>query len=269
MQRPMQSVRSVVLILISMSILWIQGCSKQPDLITDFEADKSVVKATLPDFSRYTNTKEKKAEFFAFMERLTHEANREIMVERNALKAIKEFGEYDKMTPENAAFLARLAKKYRLDDITPTAKQVERLLVRVAPVAPSLAMAQAANESAWGTSRFAKKGNNLFGQWCFSKGCGIVPESRAEDASHEVAAFKTPYQSVRSYMLNINRHDAYRQLRRIRAEAMQKQGFASGTALAGGLESYSERGQEYIDEVRSMIRFNKLGRFDHPEPVGS
>ena len=106
-------------------------------------------------------------------------------------------------------------------------------------------------------------------QWCFIKGCGIVPEQRAGDAFHEVASFKSPYASVRSYMLNINRHDAYQELRRIRAEALKNKGFASGTVVAGGLESYSERGHEYIDEVRSMIRFNKLGKYDQPDTSDS
>ncbi len=262
-------VRTICLYGLVIAAFLFSGCSNQPDVATDFTVDKTISKEKLPDFSSYTNVKEKKQAFFSFIERLADEANREIMAERSALLAIKEYGKYDELDDKANEFLQTLATKYRLEDVKETSKLVERLLVRVAPVPPSLAMAQAANESAWGTSRFAVKGNNLFGQWCFSKGCGIVPEQRAGDAFHEVASFKSPYASVRSYMLNINRHDAYRELRRIRSEAMKNKGFASGTVVAGGLESYSERGHEYIDEVRSMIRFNKLGKYDQPETSDS
>ena len=262
-------VRTICLTGMFMTAALFSGCTNHPDVTTDFTVDKAISKEKLPDFSSYSNVKEKKKAFFAFIERLADEANREIKAERSALLAIREFGQYDELDDSATEFLQKLATKYRLEDVEDTGRLVERLLVRVAPVPPSLAMAQAANESAWGTSRFAVKGNNLFGQWCFSKGCGIVPEQRAGDAFHEVASFKSPYASVRSYMLNIHRHDAYQELRRIRAEALKNKGFASGTVVAGGLESYSERGHEYIDEVRSMIRFNKLGKYDQPDTSDS
>jgi len=247
-------------------LFMLTGCDRQENLTTDFEADRSVSKADLPDFSEYSNVSEKKSEFFSFIKRMVDEANREIMVERDALKTLRDGGNLSELDEEAQNFLQRMSKKYRVEN-EDTGTLIKRLLNRAAPVPPSLAMAQAANESAWGTSRFAVKGNNLFGQWCFSKGCGIVPGQRPEDAGHEVATYSSPYQSVRSYMLNINRHDAYQELRRIRAEELKQKGYSTGLTLAGGLERYSERGHEYVDELRSMIRYNKLSKYDQPEPV--
>ena len=129
-------------------------------------------------------------------------------------------------------------------------------------IPPSLILAQAANESAWGTSRFATKGNNLFGQWCFSKGCGLVPRGRAEGASHEVAKFSSPYRSVRAYIQNLNRHPTYQLLRDVRLEDRRDNAPLSGLELAEGLLGYSERGEEYIEEIRAMIHYNNLEFYD-------
>jgi len=84
-------------------------------------------------------------------------------------------------------------------------------------IPPSLALAQAANESAWGTSRFARQAHNYYGQWCFEKGCGIVPDRRDANKSHEVAAFDSPRESVARYLHNLNSNSAYKSLRDIRS----------------------------------------------------
>ena len=143
-----------------------------------------------------------------------------------------------------------------------TPAEWETLLRRVDVVPPSLALAQAANESAWGTSRFARDGNNYFGQWCFEQGCGLVPKRRDEGRAHEVATFSSPVESVERYMANLNTHDAYRPLRERREQLRESEAPITGIQLAAGLEKYSERGEEYIAELRSMIRFNNLGAYD-------
>lgn len=132
-----------------------------------------------------------------------------------------------------------------------------RLLRRVDVIPVKLVLAQAANESAWGTSRFAREGNNLFGQWCFTKGCGMVPIRRAEGASHEVALFTTPAASVRAYMLNLNSGGAYEHFRKIRIGLKRMNKPQSAIVLAAGLEKYSERGRDYVRSIRDMIRGNE------------
>jgi Bax protein len=123
-------------------------------------------------------------------------------------------------------------------------------------------MAQSANESAWGTSRFARKGNNFFGQWCFRKGCGLVPKQRDANKTHEVAAFDSPEESVKMYIRNLNSNSAYKSLRDLRAKLRRANKPVTGHALAAGLKHYSERGLEYVKELREMISFNKLARYD-------
>ena len=116
---------------------------------------------------------------------------------------------------------------------------------------------QAANESAWGTSRFARIGLNFFGQWCYKKGCGMVPRRRNSEAEHEVAAFKSVRAAVSSYFKNINTHNAYKELRTIREDLRAQQKPILATKLTYGLMSYSERGEAYIEELNTMINQNR------------
>lgn len=132
-----------------------------------------------------------------------------------------------------------------------------RLLGKVDAVPVTLTLAQAANESSWGQSRFAQEGNNLFGEWCFKPGCGIVPQQRPEGEIYEVQSFSTVNHSVRSYIHNINTHNAYRELRAIRAQARASDRDPTGVELAAGLIRYSERGEAYVEEIRATIRRNR------------
>ncbi len=216
-------------------------------------------RADLPDFSSYSDTTEKKAAFFSFLYPRIVLANSRILIERDYLQSLTD---KDELSKSELTWLENQAERLRVDEEPGSADMFRRLENRLDVIPPSLIMAQAANESAWGTSRFARRGNNLFGQWCFSKGCGIVPQSRVEGASHEVADFDSPYLSVRSYIQNLNRHPAYQKLRDVRLKARSTGDNASGSSLAAGLLDYSERGEEYVKEIRSMIRYNNLTYYD-------
>lgn len=137
------------------------------------------------------------------------------------------------------------------------------LLRRVDIIPTSLALAQAAMESAWGTSRFAREVNNYFGQWCFKKGCGVVPDNRKEGARHEVADFDSPKESVASYFRNLNSYYAYKPFRELRARLRAENKPITGVALADGLTLYSERRANYIEELRFFMRQNQLLRIDN------
>ena len=218
------------------------------------------LKAPLPDFSHIYNTQEKKQQFFGYLIPIITSVNKSVIHEREKIITLNN---KETLTLDDDKHLKLLAKKYRVDarkgfDST----FFTSLLNKVDRIPPSLVLAQAANESAWGTSRFAIKGNNLFGQWCFSKGCGLVPEHRNDDAIHEVAKFDSVFDSVKSYVLNLNRHAEYNQLRTIRNEIRQTENPINGIELANGLEGYSERGLEYVNEIQSMIRFNNLSSLD-------
>ena len=213
----------------------------------------------LPDFRGYADVTEKKAAFFSYLYSRTVLVNSRILLQRQHLLDLKN---QDVLTEEDTAWLAAQAERLRVDEEPGSDEMFDKLLRRLDTIPPSLVLAQAANESAWGTSRFARQGNNLFGQWCFSRGCGLVPRSRPEGASHEVARFRSAYHSVRAYVQNLNRHPAYHELRVLRQNAHQKGDYPTGSELAAGLSDYSERGQEYIRELRSMIRYNNLLWYD-------
>ncbi|MHA1108937.1 MAG: glucosaminidase domain-containing protein [Alphaproteobacteria bacterium] len=136
------------------------------------------------------------------------------------------------------------------------------LLRRVDIIPPSLALAQSAEESGWGTSRFAQKGNALFGQRTFKKNKGIVPKRRAKGETYRVRAFDHLIDGVKSYAHNLNTHAAYRKFRAARSR-LQRDGKAlNGYRLAETLTAYSERGAAYIKTLKSLIRVNGFGEFD-------
>lgn len=215
--------------------------------------------ADLPDFGSYQDVNEKKDAFFSFLYPRIVLANSRILIERQYLETLSR---KDALSDAEIAWLGEQSQRLRVDAEPGSDEMFQRLRARLDVIPPSLILAQAANESAWGTSRFALKGNNLFGQWCFSQGCGMVPQSRGEDKTHEVASFASPYHSITGYIQNLNRHPSYQLVRDLRREARDNGRFASGAALAAGLVSYSERGEEYISEIRSMISFNNLTQFD-------
>lgn len=218
------------------------------------------ITAALPNFASIQNTQEKKQQFFSYLMPIVKQVNQQVLAERDKITKLKQ---KSPLTKKDKAYLENMAKKYRVKAELADSTQFFKLLLRkVDQIPPSLVLAQAANESAWGTSRFAIKGNNLFGQWCFSKGCGLVPSQRDGGASHEVAKFDSVYQSVESYILNLNRHAEYSQLRAIRLQLRDNNKTIKGIQLADGLSGYSERGQDYVHEIQSMIRFNNLSLLD-------
>ncbi|MGB0662490.1 MAG: glucosaminidase domain-containing protein [Pontibacterium sp.] len=215
---------------------------------------------SLPKFASFTDVKEKKAAFFNYLKPMVEKENARILAVRAVVSSLKS---KSSLSEKESAFLAEVAKKYKLDEVTDwTPKAFDSLLTRVDKVPVSLTLAQAANESAWGTSRFAREANNLFGQWCFTAGCGVVPNARDAGKTHEVAKFSSVQGSVNAYIYNLNVSNAYAQLRDIRKSLRAKGETVTGMALANGLEKYSERGHEYVEEIQAMIRVNKLAEFD-------
>lgn len=171
---------------------------------------------------------------------------------------------------QQKALLEKMVEKYKVS-AAEIPKQLEELLEKVDTVPPSLALGQTAYESGYGTSRFAVEGNALFGQWTFG-GKGMKPkEHRASKGDYGVAAFKWPFDSVRSYMNNLNSHTAYKELRKRRAEIRKKGREPNGTELAETLLSYSEKGEEYVKTLKSIIKVNGLAVADkaylRKEPV--
>jgi Bax protein len=219
----------------------------------------STSKSPVPDFAIYTNVIEKKIAFFAYLLPEIRRQNAIVVKEREAVFALQ------RQYTENAQFIANelevfnfLKKKYQLTKSSHLEAQdiLTELTIRVDVIPEALVLVQAANESGWGVSRFAQEGYNFFGLWCFKNGCGFVPKQRNVGAIHEVAKFDDLSHSVMTYARNLNRLGPYQQLRNIRHKLRQKQQVITAEALVVGLMSYSERGQDYIDELLSMLRVN-------------
>lgn len=212
----------------------------------------------LPDFNRIQNVERKKRAFFEFLRPHVKRENQRLLWLREQLLDIEQKKRKGlRISLEEYAFLYTLYDEFRLEVVETDLDTLAQLLLRVDILPESLVLMQAANESAWGTSRFAVEGNNFFGQWCFREGCGLVPLNRAEDQFHEVARFAHAGASIRSYFYNLNTFHTYETLRQIRAELRQQGKPIRGEVLAQGLMAYSERGQEYIEEITAMIRFNR------------
>ena len=233
------------------------GCCKQPNHDSTHSTQMTATQQTAK-FAVSVN--EKKQRFFQFLLPLIHEVNDEVFAQQTLLEALP--ASTTELSAEQRSELQSLCQRYRIDDTLTFSQKLSALRLKVQTIPPSLVLAQAANESAWGNSRFAQQGNNFFGQWCFSQGCGLVPKQRNSGAQHEVARFDQPIDSVRSYIRNLNSHPSYELLRTLRQQAIQHQQPYDGLLLAQGLLHYSERGEEYIKEIQSMIRYNKLQRFD-------
>ena len=215
----------------------------------------------MPNFGEIPAGRERKAAFFGYFLPIVDNQNRAIQNTRRRLHDW--YQNRDEISAQVKDEIRKIASRYRIDDFDIENDQSwEILLNRVDIVPPSLALAQAANESAWGTSRFARQGNNFFGQWCFKKGCGLVPKKRDANKTHEVAAFDSPQESVKMYIRNLNSNRAYKTLRDLRAQLRESDKPITGHELAAGLNRYSERGSEYVSELREMIEYNKLNTYD-------
>ena len=215
----------------------------------------------VPDFSAYKEVAEKKQAFFDFVRPRVRIENGNIRAERQMLELIKaraKDGDMD--SADDAQDIRRLAKKYRVPNRETLSDRavLNDLLMRVDEVPEGLALAQAANESAWGTSRFAQDHRNFFGLWCFTKGCGVKPRRASAESTHQVAAFASVQAGVAYYLLTLNSHPAYALLRQRRTDLRTANKPITGEAVADGLLRYSERGQDYVDEIQQMIRGNGL-----------
>lgn len=222
------------------------------------ESSQPGIKSDIPDFANITDVKQKKAAFFAYLTPMVLKENDRIKYKQILLdKLINDLKNESFHARTTNRKLAKLAKEFGLP-ASHIEDNLDELKSRIDLIPVSLVLAQAANESAWGTSRFARQANNLFGQWCYEKGCGLVPTSRGRGQYHEVRKYRSVQESIASYMRNLNSHNAYKDLRNLRAGLKRRGQRVTGVKLAQGLEKYSERGQDYVDEITAMIKHNRL-----------
>ena len=202
-----------------------------------------------PDFEKMTDVKTRKKAFFEYLLPEVQRQNSKIIKLRSRIKS----------NHISSNKMIALKKYYKFKDDT----SIENLLGSIDIVPASLVLAQAAYESNWGRSRFAKYYHNFFGLWCFKKGCGVVPLRRNKGSTHEVAKSASLPKAIAYYMRSINRNSAYKTLRKIRQHKRDTQQPITGMSLSEGLVNYAEIGYDYVETVQAIIRQNKLDQYDY------
>jgi uncharacterized FlgJ-related protein len=200
----------------------------------------------------------KKQLFVRLMLPLVLKANERVLAERARIRSLR--NRVERLNGPERAWLMETAAKYRAAAESPRQIDFAALLRRADVVPPSLAITQSILESGWGTSRFARQGNALFGQRTWSAGTRGMDPQKAE--GFKVRAFDSLLGSVEAYVRNLNTSGAYADLRRQRARMRAADRRIDGYQLAGALTKYSEEGQTYVRKLRGLMRHNGLGAFD-------
>ncbi len=212
------------------------------------------------EIKQIENTKKRKNLFIQIVLPLILEENTRIKVERKKLFAVLN---KNNNSDSEIKWLKSKFKQYGVIN-----RDLTTLKIRMDEIPVSLAIAQAAKETGWGTSRFALEGNALFGQWTFS-GEGIKPKGADIGDTHKVMKFKVLQASVRAYQRNLNTHSSYREFRKMRAIQRDNQGNLNSLELVNYLDKYAETGLEYTKILKKIIEQNNLTDFDDAELLPS
>ena len=205
------------------------------------------------EIKQIENTKKRKSLFIQIILPLILEENNLILIDRKKLFSILN---KNKNSKKEKNWLNRKFKQYGVLN-----QDIATLKVRMDIIPVSLAIAQAAKETGWGTSRFALEGNALFGQWTWS-GDGIKPAGAESDTKHKVMKFKVLKASVRAYQRNLNTHSSYKNFRQMRAQLRDDSEKLDSLLLADQLDNYAETGKEYTKILKQIINQNSLKDFD-------
>jgi Bax protein len=235
------------------------------EILPSLELESRPHPSALPDFSAIEDVTTKKQTFFKYMLPKVRKANDKIRANRRLLLMIHDdLTKGEVLNEDDIQLVSKLKTRYKINQRATLRSAIDDLLIRMDVVPESLVLAQAANESGWGTSRFARQANNLFGIWCFREGCGLTPKDRDEGLNHEVAKYETVQAGIVAYIHTINTNPAYIRLRNIRATKRSQELHFSGLELAEGLLKYSSRGIEYVRDIQQMIRVNELQKYTLP-----
>ena len=205
------------------------------------------------EIKKIVNIKKRKELFIQIILPLIIKENNNIKLDRKKLFGILN---KSKNTKAEKIWLKSKFKQYGVVN-----NDLSILKIRMDEIPVSIAIAQAAKETGWGTSRFAREGNALFGQWTWS-GEGIKPSEADNNTTHKVMKFKVLQASVRAYQRNLNTHPSYKDFRSARAELRDEERKLDSLTLSEHLDKYAETGKEYVKVLRQIINQNNLTDFD-------
>lgn len=271
---PAQGQEVIVIAGIDDAVTWFKsedfwGESERGEQLTVPHAILTGINPRWRETSQKLPVPQKKEIFYRAMVPLILHANKMVMARRESLTRMQgnlangePIPDADMRAFREGLPLLRIADAETAAALTQTSDELpgylEDMLYKLDIIPAGLALGQAAYESGYGTSRFAVQGNALFGQWTYG-GKGLKPEQQRKNlGDHRIAAFDWPFDSVRGYFINLMSHPAYEDFRRLRADLRAAGKPLTSMALADGLIRYSERGQEYVDTLKGIIRVNGL-----------
>ncbi len=212
------------------------------------------------DLDNLQSVQLKKETFIKIVLPLIVAENEKILDDREKLKILSE----KKFTSDSEKqWLRQKLLEYKVKKA-----DLRELMMRMDIIPVSIALAQAAKESGWGTSRFALEGNAIFGQWTWD-GQGIAPLQRDDDKSHKILKFPILRASVKAYKNNLNTHKSYYKFREKRKSLRDKNNSISGLDLTGTLKNYAQTGSEYTNILNQIIKQNRLSDFELVKLVNS
>ena len=222
--------------------------------VRDTKLVKPVDIGLLPnEIKNIGDTKKRKEMFIKIVLPLIVKENNKIRIDRKRLFTI--LGKNSNTNIEKKW----LEKKYKQYGVRQN--DLSTLKIRMDEIPVSLAIAQAAKETGWGTSRFAQEGNALFGQWTWSRE-GLKPKEAEENRGHKVMKFNVLQASVRAYQRNLNTHSSYKEFRKARAELRDEGQSLDSIKLSKYLDEYAETGKKYVEVLQKIIKQNNLKDFD-------
>jgi len=210
------------------------------------------------DFNLISSTKDKKSLFIRSLLPLIISENNKIIEANKRIKKINN-NTFEYIARDDALWLKKQFKNYKVKS-----HHIDDLIAKVDIIPVSIALAQAAIESGWGTSRFVSEGNALFGQWSWFKGSGIIPKKRDSDETYEIKSFENLRQSVAAYMKNLNSHNNYSEFRAVRNNYRINNSKINSIELIKYLSNYAEN-TEYSKILEKIIKKNDLQEFDQVE----
>ena len=236
-------------------------------ILNNIKNDIPIARMYFPYIPRNINqyeTHKKKSIFIAILLPIALKGNELVLEERKLMKIA--------FSSNNIYQIELYSKKYRVKNFKKMKfSKLNRLelnniklelLTKINEIPISMILAQAIIESGWGSSRFAQQGNALFGEWTWKNNDGIKPQKNL-DANHSVKNFESLSDSVNSYILNLNTHQAYKELRKYREKQFKIGKPVTGYNMANFLEKYAEIGFQYVIKVKDMIEKNRLNKFEN------
>ena len=218
----------------------------------------------IPNEINDNNTTDKKDIFISILLPIALRGNEIVLEERELIKNIFKYNDISGIQFFSKKYKVQNYKNINFTNLSD--KQLDKLkselMVKVNTIPISMILAQAIIESGWGTSRFAREGNALFGEWTWQKNTGIKPLQKL-NANYSVKSFTNITESLNSYILNLNKHDAYKEMRSYRHKKIENGNEVPGYETANFLEGYAEIGHVYVTKVKEMIISNKLYKYDN------